>query len=518
MRVYSADEASRLVKSSATLLIDGSGGGVNEPSLVLQALENRFLQEGVPVGLTVVHISGMGDGQGGGIDRFSHKGMVKRVIGGHWGWTQQMQELALKNEIEAYCLPQGTLSHLLREIAGKRPGVISRVGIGTFIDPRYDGGKLNSIARDDLVDLIELDGTEYLYTRAFPIDVAIIRGSRADTNGNLTMDGEGLFAETLSAAQAAKNSGGIVIAQVRELVDTGELDPRRVRVPGILIDALVVDPNQRLSFATHRDPVMEGEERAEITDLVPMASGLRKVIARRAASELRFGDIINLGFGIPDGVASVLAEEGVHEEVTFTIEQGHIGGIPVGGSDFGMCINPEASIDAGHQFDWYDGGGLDVAILSFAEIDSRGNVNVGSFAGRIPGVGGFINISQGAKRLVFVGTFDVASKSELDEQEGSLRIISTGARKFVEEVRQISFSAAEALAEKKSVLYITERGVFKLQNYGLQLFEIAPGVDLKHDILDQIDFPLAVSNDLRVMSPSFFQSKPLGLKLRERNS
>jgi propionate CoA-transferase len=510
--IIDAAGAAALVRDGATVVVDGSGGGVNEPGAVLQGLEARFLAEQSPRDLTVVHVSGMGDSQGGGIDRFAHDGMERRVIGGHWGWTPRMQQLALDDAIEAYCLPQGTLSHLMREIAAGRPGTISPVGLGTFVDPRHQGGRLNAAAVDDLVELVELAGQEYLFTPAFPVDVAVIRGTRADTEGNITMDGEGLLAETLSVAQAARNSGGIVIAQVREVVQPGTLDPRRVRVPGILVDALVVEPEQRLSFATRDDPFLTGELRAPSVSFGSLPLSVRKVIARRAALEIRQGDIINLGYGMPDGVAAVLAEEGLHQAVTFTVEQGHVGGIPAGGSDFGMAINPSASLDAGHQFDWYDGGGLDLAVLSFAQLDQAGNVNVGRFSGRIPGVGGFINISQGARRLVFVGTF-VAGGSYAVGGERPITVPDAAAAKLVSDVEQISFAASRAVETGQPVTYVTERAVFRLTAHGLELIEIAPGLDLHADVLAHMDFKPAVSPDLAEMDPRLFVDEPLNLQL-----
>jgi propionate CoA-transferase len=513
VRICDAAEAAALVADGSTVLVDGSGGGVNEPTSVLAALETRFLADAHPRDLTLVHISGMGDGHGGGMDRFAHRGMARRVIGGHWGWTQGMQDLALKEELEAYCLPQGTLSHLLRDIAAGRPGAVSAVGLGTFVDPRHGGGRLNASAVDDVVQLIELSGKEWLFTPSFPIDVAIVRGTRADTHGNISMDGEGLFAEALAAAQAARNSGGIVIAQVRELVQHGTLDPRRVRVPGVLVDALVVEPAQRLSFATHDDPYMTGELRAPDTAAQPLPLSVRKVIARRAALELRDRDVINLGFGMPDGVAAVLAEEGQADRVTFTVEQGHIGGVPVGGSDFGMCVNPDASVDAGQQFDWYDGGGLDVAVLSFAQVDPAGNVNVGRFSGRIPGVGGFINISQGAKRLVFVGTMVAGGRYDVGGAV-PIAVPDDGVPKLVAEVEQISFSAARALQVGQPVLYVTERAVFRLTPDGIELVELAPGLDLMTDVLDHMAFKPLVSPQLRQMDPRVYRPEPLGLDLQ----
>jgi propionate CoA-transferase len=516
VRICAAAEAAALVPDGATLLVDGSGGGVNEPAAVLSGLEARFLSERRPRGLTLVHVSGMGDGHGGGIDRFAHEGMVKRVIGGHWGWTPRMQRLALAEAIEAYCLPQGTLSHLLRDIAGGRPGAISAAGLGTFVDPRHGGGRLNASAVADIVELVRLGGADWLFTPAFPIDVAVIRGTRADTRGNLTMDGEGLFAETLSAAQAARNSGGLVIAQVRELVQPGTLDPRRVRVPGVLIDALVVEPGQRLSFATRDDPFLTGELRAPDQLLAPMPLSVRKVIARRAALEVYRHDVINLGYGMPDGVAAVIAEEGAQDQVTFTVEQGHVGGMPVGGGDFGLCRNPDASLDAGHQFDWYDGGGLDLAVLSFAQLDPAGNVNVSRFGGRLPGVGGFINISQGAKRVVFVGTFAVGGSYAVGGT-GAIEIRRPGTPKLVQQLEQVSFSAVRALEVDQPVTFVTERAVFQLTPAGVELTELAPGLDLARDILDQMQFKPQVNPDLREIDRRVYRPEPMRLAVPVRD-
>ncbi|MEO7126428.1 MAG: CoA-transferase [Nakamurella sp.] len=521
LKTIDAADAVARIPDGVTVLVDGSGGGVNEPGAVLTALEQRFLATGHPNALTIVHISGMGDGNGSGIDRFAHPGMVARVIGGHWGWTQAMQRMAGEEQFAAYCLPQGTLSHLLREIASHRPGVISTVGLGTSVDPRNGGGRLNKSAVADVNRLLELDGKIYIFTPSFPIDVSIVRGTYADTRGNISMDEEGLFAETLAAAQAARNSGGIVIAQVRDVVDAHGLDPRRVRIPGILVDAVVADPEQRLSVATHDSIYLTGRGRAPVGAAASMPLTERKVIARRAALQLQAGDIINLGFGMPDGVAAVLTEEGLSEAVTFTVEQGHVGGTPAGGSDFGMCINPDASLDAGAQFDFYDGGGLDIAVLSFAQLDAAGNVNVGQFGGRIPGVGGFINISQGAKRVVFVGTL-VAGRGYAVGVEATgdptkpLTVPTEGKHKLVAKVEQISFSAAQALADGKPATYVTERAVFQLTLDGLQLTEVAPGLDVERDVLAYMDFRPKIAESVATMDLRCFNAESMHLELPTR--
>jgi propionate CoA-transferase len=515
-KIVSAEAAAALVPDGATVLVDGSGGGINEPGRVLAALEARFLSQQHPVALTVVHPSGMGDGQGGGIDRLAHAGLVRKAIGGHWNWCPRMQGLATAEQIEAYCLPQGVLSHLLRAVAGHAPGVFTHVGLGTFVDPRIDGGRLNAKARDELVELITLKGREYLFYPSFPINVAIIRATSADEFGNLTMEDEGLYAETLSAAQAAKNSGGIVIAQVRHRVPAGTLDPRLVKVPGVMVDAIVIDPDQRLSFQTEQDPSLTGALRVAAGDLPPLPLNERKVIARRAAAQLRSGDVANLGFGMPDGVATILAEEGLSDQVTFTLEQGHIGGVPATGADFGLARNQMAMIDAGYQFDWYDGGGLDVAILSFAQVDPQGNVNVSKFGGRIAGIGGFINISQGAKRVVFVGTLR-AGRQELDFSEDGMRITQEApSAKFVPRLEQISFSGEYASRWKVPVTYVTERAVFELDADGLVLTEIAPGLDLERDVLQQMAFRPRMAPMLKTMDARLFAAPAVGLQLAAR--
>lgn len=512
MQFVSADEAAGLVPDGATILVDGSGGGVNEPGAVLAALGRRFTTTDSPSNLTVVHISGMGSGNADGIDFLAHAGLVRRVIGGHWAWSRRMQMLAADEQIEAYCLPQGTLSHLLRDIAAGRPGNISAVGLGTFVDPRIDGGRLNIGAVEAINEIVKLGGREWIFTPAFPIDVAVIRGTTADEHGNLSMEGEGLLAETLAAAQAAKASGGLVIAQVRERVPFGAIEADRVRVPGVLIDAVVVEPSQRLSSATDRDDVLEGRRRSTEVTIEPIPFDVRKVIARRAALEVRTGEVVNLGFGMPDGVAAVLAEAGAESRVSFTVEQGHLGGVPAGGSDFGLARNAESTIDAGSQFDWYDGGGIDLAVLSFAEVDNRGNVNVSRFGRRIAGIGGFVNISQGAKRVVFVGTFAAGASIDLDGQ-GSVSIAGAGIEKFVERVQQISFSGTLAAEADKPILFVSERAVFELRPDGLEVIELAPGLDLERDVLAHMGFTPNISPDLVTMDPTIFTDAPFAIDL-----
>lgn len=511
MKVMSAAEAVALVKDGDTVILSSSGGGVNEPTKLLTTLEQRFLATGHPAALVVCHPCGLGDGRGSGTDRFAHPGMVRRVIAGHWSWSQNMCRMVLENQVEAYCFPQGVLSHLFRAIGGGQPGVLTAVGLGTFVDPRLEGGKCNAVTRDDLVQLVELNGREYLFYPAFHVDVALVRGTTADEDGNITMEHEGVTVEALSAAMAAHNSGGIVLAQVKRLARSGTLDARQVKIPGILVDAIVVDESQTMSAFTDHDPAFAHEIKVPLAAIPPLPLDARKVIARRAALELAPRMVVNLGFGIADGIAAVAAEERIFDRFTLTVEQGAIGGIPASGGNFGLATNAQALLDATYQFDFYNGGGVDIAFLSFAQVDEVGNVNVSRFAGRLIGPGGFINVSQHAKKVAFCGTLTTAGLME-EVADGALHISQEGkVRKFVSVVEQITYSGAQAAHRGQDVLYITERAVFRLADGGLELIEIAPGVDLERDVLGQMGFRPRISPHLALMSPRLFQDVPLDL-------
>ena len=440
------------------------------------------------------------------------EGMVSRVIGGHWGWSPTMVKLALENKIEAYNLPQGILSLLTREIASRRPGLITKVGLYTFIDPRYGGGKLNAAAKSDLVRIIELEGEEYLFYRSFPIHVSIIRGTTADEEGNISMEQEAADLDVLSAAQAAHNSAGIVIAQVKRLAARSQLRARAVKVPGILVDAVVHYPEQWQTGETEYNIGYSGEYRAPLETLPPLEEGVRKWIARRAALELEAGAIVNLGYGIADGVANIAAEEEVLDSITFCIEQGLIGGVPAKGDIFGACFNPGAVIDAPAQFDFFHGGGIDIAFLGMAQVDREGNVNVSRFGTSIPGTGGFIDISQNAKKVVFCGTF-TAGNLEMEWAKGEVRILKEGKhRKFLQRVEQITFNSSFARTKRQEILFVTERCVLVLTEKGLELAEIAPGIDLHKHILDQMEFQPIVSPALKRMDARVFQPERMGLE------
>ena len=506
-----AAEAAGLVSDGVTVGVTGAGGGLIEPDTLLAAIEKRFLETGSPRNLTLVHALGLGDRAVRGVNRFAHEGMVKRVIGGHWVWSPRMQQLALDEKIEAYVFPAGVITQLMREIGAGRPGLLTHVGLDTFVDPRIDGGKLNDRAQEDLVELMEIDGRELLRYKPFPVGAACIRGSFADADGNISFDQEGAHLDVFSLALAARNSGGKVLVQVRSEVGRGELSARSVRVPGAFVDAVVVDPSQSQSYKTVYDPALSGETRGERRETPPPSTpqdrpafNERQAIGRRAAEELREGAVINYGFGIPDTVAKLVAARGDLDRYRQTIEHGTYGGSLLDGALFGFVRNPEAMIDSPSQFDFYSGGGLDIAFLGMGEVDAAGNVNVSRLGGVPVGPGGFIDIAQNARKVVFCGTFE-AKGVRLNCGGGSLTIERHGdVRKFVEQVGQITFSGKNARRTGQEVVYVTERAVFRLTGEGLALEEVAPGVDLDRDVLERMGFRPVMKDRPRVMSADYF--------------
>jgi len=511
-RVINASQAASLVDDGDTILIGGSGAGHSVPDFLIEAVGKRFAAEAKPTGLTTVHPVGLGDRAQRGIGHLAHPGLLKRVVCGTLVDSPPIEKLAIENKIEAYTLPQGCLSQLTREMAAGRPGLITHVGLKTFVDPRNGGGKQSDLAKDDLIDLVTVAGRDYLHFKPFHIDIAFLRGTTADEDGNITMEHEAVFGEMLSMAQAARRSGGIVIVQVKRLANRGTLAPKQVKIPGMLVDFIVVDPNQTQTFFTAHDPAYAGELKVPLSELAKLPFSPRKVIARRASLELFPHAICNLGSGVSTGIAAIAAEEHALDAVVLTNEQGLIGGAPATGNEPGAARNYHAMVDQPYQFDFYDGGGLELAFLSFAEVDEHCNVNVSRFGNKIVGPGGFINISQNAQTIVFSGTF-TSGGLEIDWPDGQTRISREGReKKFVRAVEQVTYSGELANENGQRALYVTERAVFRRNEHGrLELIEIAPGIDLERDILGQMEFKPDIAKDLRQMDARLFRPEPMGL-------
>ncbi|MDX9975209.1 MAG: CoA-transferase [FCB group bacterium] len=513
-KVVSVEEAIRQIPNGATVLINPCPA-----EEVYGGIERAFLETGTPNDLTVVWSAGIGpfSAEAKGMNHFAHSGMVKRLIGGHFGLNHALVKLIAENAVEAYNLPQGTMTQLYREIAAKRPGLITRVGLGTFVDPRLEGGKLNERTRacEDLVEIITVGGREHLLYKSFNVDVGLIRGTWADPDGNLVCEDEALLMESLEVAMAARNCGGIVIAQVESVKDT-PASPHSVRVPGIFVDYVVVASCRQMHphtlFVEH-DPCYSGRTRVNLADEVhPLPLGIEKIICRRAAMELRPGMNANLGVGIPMGVAAVAFEEGLLEDFVLNNEVGAIGGLPEGGKNFGPAKNPSAFISQAAMFDFYDGGGLDLSCIGIAQVDKEGNVNVSKIGPKVIGSGGFINITQSARCLLFCGEFTAGGLDAVIE-DGVLCIRQDGkVQKFVDSVQQITYSGKIAREEGHKVLIITERCVFRLAPEGLVLAEVAPGIDIQRDILDRMGFTPIVPDEVPLMDAALFRAEPMGLK------
>ncbi len=511
-KVVSAADAAALIEDGDTLTTSGFVG-IGVPDELLLAIEQRFLDTGHPRDLSLVFAAGQGDGKERGLNRLGHEGLLRRVVGGHWGLIPKVAALAVEGKMEGWNLPQGCISQLYRDIAAGKPGMISRVGLETFVDPRQSGGAVNDISTDPQLELMELNGEEVLYYHAPKLTVALLRGTTADETGNITMEREALIIDNLAQAMAVKNAGGVVIVQVERLARSRSLPSREVQLPGILVDAVVVakPENHMQTYQTAFSHAFTNRIRPLAGEIPEMPLDARKVIARRCAFELPVNGVINLGIGMPEGVAAVAAEENLLDHITLTAEPGVIGGQPASGLDFGAAIDTDAVIPQSAQFDFYDGGGLDMACLGLAQADARGNVNVSRFGTRLAGAGGFINISQNAKALVYAGTF-TAKGCKIAVNDRRLHITSEGSsKKFLQHVEQITFSGTRAARLRQPVLYVTERCVFKLTEEGIELTELAPGIELERDILAHMDFT-PIINEVTEMDPRIFVDEPMDLR------
>lgn len=511
-KVITADQAAGLIEDGSVVVAGGNGGMA--PESIYAAIERRFLETARPRDVTLFHPTGIGaaDSDEKGINHFAHKGLVKRAIGGNYGIQLKfMKSLIVANEIEAYNFPQGVLAQMFRALAAKQPGVITHVGLHTYMDPRHEGGKMNARTKDDLIEVVELAGREWLFYKAPSPDIAFIRGTTADEDGYISMEHEPTTREELAIAMAVHNAGGIVVCQVERMARRGALHPHMARIPGYLIDYVVVEPEQWQTYGTRFDPSTCGETPSPASAITPDPLNERRVMARRAAFELRPGDVINLGVGVSAGIPNVAAEEGIVDLITLTVEAGVIGGVPGQFREFGTARNPRAIIDQPYQFDFYDGGGLDAAFLSFAEVDPQGNINVTRFGNRNDGAGGFINISQNSKRLVFSGTL-TGGGLKVAVENGKLEIQQEGRfKKFVPEVGQISYNGRLGRDKGQPVTFVTERAIFRLLDEGIVLCEIAPGVRLQEDVLDQVGFEIKTDPDLKEMDSRLFREGPMGL-------
>ncbi|MGF2189027.1 acyl CoA:acetate/3-ketoacid CoA transferase [Vagococcus fluvialis] len=515
VKFIKAVDVPELINDGDTLAVEGFiGTGVAEE--IHEAVENHYKQHQHPKNLTLLYAAGIGDGASRGLNHYAQEGLIKRAVGGHWGLAPKLQPLVSENKIEAYNFPQGVISQMFRDIAAKKPFLITKVGLGTFVDPDISGGKLNDITTEDLVTKMTFDGEDYLAYSLLKPNVAILKGTYSDERGNIAFDEEPLTLEATSLAMAVKNAGGIVIVQVKKCVRSGSLDPKLVKIPSLLVDYVVEVEDETKHMQTfntqfNSDFIQSNVIKSENSQAVPLND--RKIIARRSAQLIPAdAKIVNFGIGVPEIISAVLKEEGSSDRFTTTIEPGSFGGVPVGGLDFGAAISPESIIDQSYMFDFYDGGGIDIAFLGLAECDKDGNINVSKFGPKIAGAGGFINITQNTKNVVFCGTFTAGGlKTEISNHE--LHITQEGKKsKFVESVEQITFSGKTAINNKQNVYYVTERAVFKLVKDGVELIEIAPGIDIKNDILDHMAFKPLISDDLKLMDTSIFNEDKMALK------
>ena len=513
----SAQDAVLRIPDGCTLAVGGFNG-FGTPDALLAALRERFLDSGAPRGLTLMKSVSVGDRGERGVSRIALEGLVRRVITSHVGLEPAVARLVEENKVLAYMVPLGTVTDLYRAAASHRPGVITHVGLDTFVDPRLGGGKANARTvseGEDFVSLLRLDGEDWLYYRTVPVDFCLLRGTYADRRGNIVLSKEAMYGEQLEAAAAAHNHGGTVIVQVERVLDE-DFDPRIVKLHHTLVDYVVTAPPEyhRQSFAYDEyRPEVAGEKRALVEARAAMPLNERKICGRRAALELRADSLVNLGIGVPEAVAAVASEEGFSDRITLSIESGVLGGVPLSGLGLGGTTNPEAIYKMPDTLNLYDGGVLDLGVLGMAEMDAEGNVNVSKFGGRVIGPGGFIDISQNTGVMLFTGSFTAGGLKTACE-DGKLRIVQEGrAQKLVDHVEQITFSGAYARRKGQRVFYITERAVFRLTSEGVELIEIAPGMDLERDVLAHMGFRPIISPELREMDGRIFADGPMGLKL-----
>lgn len=509
-----AMEAAKKIPDGATIGVAGMGlsGWAEEIGC---AIRDSFKETGHPCNLNLKQGSAMGDWRERGVTRLGEagEGLITKWSGAHVGSAFTLRELAVQNKLQCHCLPQGVIVNLWREIAAGRPGLLTKVGLGTFVDPRVEGGKMNSCTTDELVELVEFQGEEYLFYKSFPLHVAILRGTTADENGNISFEHESILNEGLAVASAAKNSGGIVIVQVEYVTKGGTMNPKDVKIPGILVDYVVQATDKAACWqaeGVYFEPAFSGQIKKPLAAIEPLPFDERKVICRRCAMEVKKGDVINLGVGMPADVSKIIAEEGMLDTVTMSTESGMVGGIPSALPNFGSAYNPEATIDHGAMFDMIDGGGLDVTCLGIGEIDKDGNNNVSKFGPRLTGPGGFINITQATPKVIFCGNF--VGKAKVQVGDGRIKVVEEGKiRKFVDQVEQITFSG-QYVGKNQEILYITERCVFRLTDKKVILIEIAPGLELERDILSQMDFRPEIADNLKTMDPGIFTEHWGGLK------
>lgn len=518
-KLISLESAAALVKDGATLGLQGVITS-SVPLDLMTALRARYVKTGEPRNLTVYHESGIGDGKEGGMNLFAEEGLIGKLLCGHIGTSPKLFPLITANKFPTYVIPQGVLVRLTRAIAAHQPGYLTSVGLKTFADPRIEGCKANQAARDcpdEVVEVLNTRGQDYLLYKSFPIDICFIRGTTADVNGNISIEKEAVRLCQLEMAAATRNSGGIVIAQVERITEAHTIKPHDVVVPGVLVDHIVLgsEVGSRQCFGVPGYfPEWSGETRIPLDGMAPIPLSDRKICGRRAAFELQVGNLVNLGIGMPEAVAAVAAEEGISSEISLGIEVGTFGGVPASGLGIGASANVDAILSHADCFDIYDGGGIDVTFLGAAEIDQFGNVNVSKFAGRTVGPGGFVNITQSTAKIVFMGTF-MAGKVGVEFGNGKMRIIEDGVRsKFVEKVEQITFSGEYANDTRKDVLYVTERAVFRLTPKGVELIEIAPGLDLEKDVLSKMAFAPIISATLKTMDARIFTDTSMSLQLQ----